>query len=173
MKKALDLFRRVEYILLVIPMAVLIISIFVNILLRAFFESGLSWLEEFSRYVFVFSTFLGASIAVETDQHPKMSAVIDLAPKKVSLTLQVIGSLFCAVLSLVVAYYGYQQVVRMISTGAMASALPIPMWVVYLIIPLAMLVSGIRYLCLLAIKVKNLFGKKNVSDDSAVEGGNA
>jgi len=169
MKKALDLFRRVEFILLVIPMAVLIVSIFVNILLRAFFESGLSWLEEFSRYVFVFSTFLGASIAVETDQHPKMSAVIDLAPKKISLTLQVIGSLFCAVLSAVVAYYGYQQILRMIGNNAMASSLPVPMWVVYLIIPLAMAVSTIRYLCLVVVKTKALVAKKN----DAVEGGNA
>lgn len=173
MKKALDLFRRLEYILLVIPMAVLIVCIFINIMLRAFFESGISWLEEFSRYVFVFSTFLGASIAVETDQHPKMSAVIDLAPEKVSLTLKIIGSVFCAALSLVVSYYGYQQIVRMIANNAMASSLPIPMWVPYLIMPLALLVSGIRYLSLLVLNVKALFGKKPASDNNAAEGGNA
>ena len=73
MKKALDLFRTLEKVLLVLPMAFLCICIFINILMRAFFQSGISWLEEFSRYAFVFSTFLGASIAVESDQHPKMT----------------------------------------------------------------------------------------------------
>lgn len=158
MKKVLDVFRTLEKVLLVLPMAFLCICIFVNILMRAFFQSGISWLEEFSRYVFVFSTFLGASIAVECDQHPKMTAVVDAVPAKASLTLKILGSLFCAVLSLVVAYYGYQQVLKMIANGAMASSVPVPMYVPYLIIPLGMLVSGIRYLCLVWQNIRSLTG---------------
>lgn len=158
MKKALDLFRALEKVLLVLPMAFLCICIFVNILMRAFFQSGISWLEEFSRYVFVFSTFLGASIAVESDQHPKMTAVVDAVPAKASVVLKIVGNLFCAVLSLVVTYYGYQQILKMIANGAMASSVPVPMYVPYLIMPLGMLVSGIRYLCLIWQEIRILGG---------------
>ena len=158
MKKALDLFRTLEKVLLVLPMAFLCIRIFINILMRAFFQSGISWLEEFSRYAFVFSTFLGASIAVESDQHPKMTAVTDAVPAGASLVLKIVGNLFCAGLSLVVAYYGYQQILKMIANGAMASSLPVPLYVPYLIIPLGMLVSSIRYLCLVCQSVRSLSG---------------
>lgn len=147
MKKAINVFRTLEKMFLVIPVAFLCVCIVINILLRAFFHSGISWLEEFSRYVFVFATFLGASIAVESDQHPKMTAIVDAVPRKASLILKIAGNLFCAVLSVVVAYYGYQQILKMIANGARASSLPVPMYVPYLIIPLGMLVSAIRYLC--------------------------
>ena len=167
MKKAFDAFRTLEKVLLVLPMAFLCICIFVNILMRAFFKSGISWLEEFSRYVFVFSTFLGASIAVESDQHPKMTAVIDAVPAKISLVLKIVGNLFCAVLSLVVTYYGYQQILKMIANGTMASSVPVPMYVPYLIIPLGMLVAGIRYLYQVWKNIRALGG----SDSTAAKGG--
>lgn len=41
-------------------MAFLCICIVVNIFMRCLLDSGLAWLEELSRYIFVFSTFLGA-----------------------------------------------------------------------------------------------------------------
>lgn len=158
MKKALDLFRTLEKVLLVLPMAFLCACIFINILMRAFFQSGISWLEEFSRYVFVFSTFLGASIAVESDQHPKMTALVDAVPARAGLILKIAGDLFCAALSLTVAFYGYQQILKMIANGAMASSLPVPLFIPYLIIPLGMLVAGIRYLCLVCQHVCALGG---------------
>lgn len=156
MKKALDLFRRLEWVCLVIPMAVLCLLIVINILMRAFMASGISWLEEFSRYVFVFCTFLGASIAVETDQHPKMTALVDGVPYKASLVLKIVGDLFCCVLSILVAYYGCTQISRMMSMGAQATSMPIPMFVPYLIIPVGMLVAGVRYLCLAICNIRAL-----------------
>ena len=84
-----------------------------------------------------------------------------------------IGNLFCAALSFLVAFYGYQQILRMISTGSMASSVPIPMYVPYLIIPLGMLVAGIRYLYLVICNVKSLAGKAALPDVTTQEGGSA
>lgn len=141
--------------------------------MRAFLDSGLAWLEELSRYIFVFSTFLGASIAIETGQHPKMTAVTDALHNKPRYAVLFIGNLFCAALSFLVAFYGYQQILRMISTGSMASSVPIPMYVPYLIIPLGMLVAGIRYLYLVICNVKSLAGKAALPDVTTQEGGSA
>ena len=170
MKKALDLFRRLEWICLVIPMALLCIFIVVNIAMRSFLNTGLSWLEEFSRYVFVFSTFLGASIAVETDQHPKMTALVDGVPKKAGLILKIIGDIFCCALSLLIAYYGCVQIGSMMTMGAQATSMPIPLYVPYIIIPLGMLVSGIRYICLAVANIRKL-GEKTT--EVSEEGGSA
>ena len=170
MKKALDIFRTLEKVLLVIPLAFLFVCIVINILMRAFFQSGISWLEEFSRYVFVFSTFLGASIAVESDQHPKMTAVVDAVPAGAGQILKIAGNLLCAVLCLAVAYYGYQQILKMIANGAMASSVPVPLYVPYLIIPLGMLVSSIRYLCLVWQSVRALSGADTADERGGDEG---
>ena len=160
MKKFLSIFHTVEKVLLVLPMAFLCICIFVNILMRAFFHSGISWLEEFSRYVFVFSTFLGASIAVESDQHPKMTALVDSVSERAGAVLKIIGTMFCAALCFLISYYGYVQITFMISNGAMASSVPVPMYIPYLIIPLGLLVSGIRYTALFIDQVQTISKKK-------------
>lgn len=87
-----------------------------------------------------------------------MTAVVDAVPAGVSLVLKIVGDLFCAALSLTVTWYGYQQILKMIANGAMASSLPVPLYIPYLIIPLGMLVAGIRYLCLVWQHVRALGG---------------
>nr|WP_326184383.1 TRAP transporter small permease [uncultured Oscillibacter sp.] len=173
MKKALDCFRRLEYILLVIPVAFLCVCIVINIFMRAFLDSGLSWLEEISRYIFVFQTFLGASIAVSTDQHPKMTAVVDALPHTARQIVLAVGNLLCAALCLLVAFYGYQQILRMISNGAMASSVRVPMYVPYLIIPLGTLMAAVRYLILVFGNVKALFRAPSAAEEAAAKGGDA
>lgn len=149
-------------------MAFLICAVVVEVIQRAFGVRGFAWLEEFSRYVFVFCTFLGASLAVETDGHAKMTAILVAVPKKVSLILTIIGNAFCAVVCGYVTYYGYLQIVKQAASGARATALPIPMYIPYIIIPLAMLVSAIRYLCLVVRDVRVLTGKGEADE---VKGG--
>lgn len=173
MKKVLDCFRFLEYVLLVIPVAFLCVCIVINIFMRAFLDSGLSWLEEISRYIFVFQTFLGASIAVSTDQHPKMTAVVDALPHTARQVVLAVGNLLCAAMCLLVAFYGYQQILRMLSTGAMASSVRIPMFVPYLIIPLGTLVAAARYLILVVGNAQALFRAPSAAEGTAPEGGDA
>ena len=164
LKKIIDIFRRIEWILLVIPMAFLICAIVVEVFQRALGIRGFAWLEEFSRYVFVFCTFLGASLAVESDGHAKMTAILVAVPKKASLIMTIIGNAFCAFVSGAVAYYGYLQVVKQAARGAMATALPIPMYIPYVPSPLSMLVSAIRYLCLAIKDIRVLAGKADKAE---------
>lgn len=167
MKKAIDIFRRIEWILLTIPMIFLICAIVVEVIQRGMGIRGFAWLEEFSRYIFVFCTFLGASLAVETDGHAKMTAILVAVPKKVSLILTILGNAFCAVVCGYVTYYGYLQVTKQAALGARATALPIPMYIPYIIIPLAMFVSTIRYICLVIEDIYRLAGKETKEGDQA------
>ncbi len=168
MKKAIDIFRKIEWFLLVVPMAFLILAVVVEVCQRAIGFKGFAWLEEFSRYVFVFCTFLGASLAVETDGHAKVTAVLVAVPKKVAAVMEIVGNLFCAGVCAAVTYYGFIQITKQMASGATATALPIPMYVPYLIIPLAMVVSAIRYLCLVAKTAGELTHKRE--EQAAEEG---
>lgn len=162
-------FKRVEWACLVIPMAVLVILVFVQIVMRAFAMKGFPWLEEFSRYVFVFATFLGASVAIDTDSHPKMTAVLVAVPRKVRLLLLIVGNAFCCAACFYIAYYGGEQIMRQAASGAMSTALPIPMYVPYIMIPLGLFTSGIRYASLVVREIKNLATGADLK--TAAEGG--
>ena len=130
----LAVLRRIERICLVTPMAVLIILVFVQIVLRTMGMPGFSWLDELSRYILVFCTFLGASIAIDTDSHPKMTAIIAAVPRPANLSMKIVGDIFCAALCFFIAYYGYVQIMKQFDAGAMSSTLKIPMFIPYLII---------------------------------------
>ena len=65
MGKVKDIFIKTEKVVIVIPLFVLCILIVAQVILRKLFETGIHWLEEFGRYVLIYSTFIGASIAIK------------------------------------------------------------------------------------------------------------
>ena len=160
LKIAIAVFRRIEWFCLVAPMTLLIILVFIQIVLRSSSIVGFPWLEEFSRYVFIFCTFLGASIAIDAGAHPKMTALLVAVPKPVKTALLITGDAVCCVLCFIVVYYGYIQITKQIATGIYSTALPIPLFVPYLIIPIGLFTSGVRYAVSLAGNIASAFVKK-------------
>lgn len=56
--------------------------VFVNVVLRKFFNSGLSFTEEALRYLFVWMSYLGIAAAYKTNGHIRMTMLTDRLPKK-------------------------------------------------------------------------------------------
>ena len=55
--------------------------IFLNVFLRYCFNSGLPWAEEFSRFLFVWLTFLGAIGALKSNAHLGFTSLVQKLPK--------------------------------------------------------------------------------------------
>lgn len=172
LKKVFRMIQIIEWICLVVPVIILVFLVFAEIVLRMFSFRGFAgfpWLEEFSRYVLVFATFLGASIAIDTDSHPKMTALLIALPSKVNQLFLITGDFFCSILSFYISYYGYVQMLKQIAAGARSTALPIPMFIPYMIIPIGLFTSGIRYLFK---TVKGIFiNPKNGNGQTEMEAG--
>ena len=156
----LRVFRRIEWVCLVMPMAVLVLLVFIQIITRNLFRWSISWLEEFGRYVFVFCTFLGASLAIGSDGHPKMTAILQAVPRLARYVMLIAGNAICCASCFLIAYYGYVQTTRQIASGAMSTALPIPMYVPYLIIPIGLATSGVRYAIAICKNVSGLASQR-------------
>jgi TRAP-type C4-dicarboxylate transport system permease small subunit len=60
MKKMNDLFMKFLNIFIAAALAMMAILVFSNVVLRYVFNSGITWSEEMSRFLFIWSTFLGA-----------------------------------------------------------------------------------------------------------------
>ena len=66
-------------------LAVMIALVFLNVILRFFFNSGLVWSEEVSRYVFVYVIYIGAIVAMKENAHLGAYAVgvaLEMAKRK-------------------------------------------------------------------------------------------
>ena len=144
-KVAMEILRRIEWVCLAIPMAALVIFVSVQIIFRLNSVEGLSWLAEFGRYVFVFCTFLGISVAIHVDSYPRIKAVLLAVPRGPRYVLLIAGDLLGCAACFYLTYHGYIQISRQVTSAAMSTALPVLVYVPYLMIPIGLLTSGMRY----------------------------
>ena len=69
MNKFLNGYCRVLSVLIAIMLAVMVVLVFGNVVMRYGFNSGITLSEELSRWLFVWLTFLGAVIALNERGH--------------------------------------------------------------------------------------------------------
>lgn len=105
---------------------------------RYLFNSPLSWTDESSRYLMIFMTYLSLPILYLNDKNIAMTFITD---KFLNSRFFYLFMIFNHSISLIVfsiwIYYGF----IFFETGSVsASSLPIPMYVVYIIPPVMMLV---------------------------------
>lgn len=67
-----NIYRKAEDAVMVFGMVGFGALIMIQIVVRMFGMTGITWLEEFSRYMFIISVFIGCSRAVETNGHMVM-----------------------------------------------------------------------------------------------------
>jgi TRAP-type C4-dicarboxylate transport system permease small subunit len=91
MQKAINLFYRFIEILLILLLAGMALMVFVNVVLRYGFNSGLNISDEMSRYFFVWLTFIGAVVAFREHGHLGVETLVALFGRK--------GRIICMVLS--------------------------------------------------------------------------
>src|SRR5262245_54713691 len=69
MKRVIDLYCRFLDGLIALLLAIMVVLVFGNVVLRYGFNSGITVSEEVSRWMFVWLTFLGAIVALKEHQH--------------------------------------------------------------------------------------------------------
>ena len=90
------LMRQLEAVIGVI-LAIMVVLVFGNVVLRYGFNSGITISEEVSRYLFIWLTFIGAVIAVHEHAHLGVDSLVQALPRK--------GKLFCVVVSELLMLY--------------------------------------------------------------------
>ncbi|MDG2915302.1 TRAP transporter small permease [Bisgaard Taxon 10/6] len=129
MKTFIDkLFNGIQ-ILLGVMLAVMIALVFFNVILRFFFNSGLVWSEEVSRYVFVYVIYLGAIVAMKENAHLGVDTFIKKAPEKLKWLLFVLGRFIIIVVMAILFKGSLAMVIQ--SHTAKAAATGLPLSVVY------------------------------------------
>ena len=87
----LNVYCRVIDVLIAVALAIMVVLVFGNVVLRYGFNSGITMSEELSRWLFVWVTFLGAIVAMKEGSHLGSDTLVS----KLSVT----GQKVCLVLS--------------------------------------------------------------------------
>ena len=106
-------FRRLTAALMAICLGVMAVSVFVNVVLRYGFGSGVAASEELSRLLFVWMVFLGAAAAYPAGEHMAFTSLLVLLQQRpqamavVTVLIRLLVLLACCLLG----WGAWQQVV--------------------------------------------------------------
>ena len=119
-----------EYIL-VILLALISVVMMTQIVMRYAFSASLSWPEEFTRYCFIWSVFLGTSYSVKKRNMLRIDAVTTFLPKRaqeyLDLVIEVVILMFFGFL----CYNSVEVVQKLYTSGQTSPAMELPMYFVY------------------------------------------
>ena len=109
---------------------------FLQVVFRYVLEQPLSWSEEAARYMLMWATYTGASIAFYEGKHINATLFTDLCGARVKAALLLLADLFCLGFLLVFVYQGAIVSQRVFQLGQFAPSMPwLPIGFTYLAIP--------------------------------------
>lgn len=121
--------------------------LFINVVLRIIFKEGLVWAEEFSRMAIIWIVLGGSSAAVREDAHMRITAITDFYKnEKFKYVINFIVILISIAFSVFLFYTGVRLVESMIQNNQVTPALEMPLWWIYISIPIGGFMMTIRYI---------------------------
>jgi len=119
--------------------------LFVNVVLRYVFHYGMSWAEEVTRYILLWTVFVGAGVISREGTHVSMEALYNILPEKFQKTAFLAINIFCIATIVAIFFFGSALVKLVIETGQTSEAAFIPMWVIYGAFPVGSILMMLGY----------------------------
>jgi len=117
---------------------------FANVVARYAFDYSFTWAAELTVYFFLWSMFFAAAYCFKIDGHITINLFVENVPKKISKTILIISRIITIVFLCAVSYYGYKYLLLVIDMEEVSIDLEIPMWIPYLVIPIAFAFAAFR-----------------------------
>ena len=120
--------------------------IFAEVIMRSVLKMrGISWLNEFSRYMVVLTTILGSSMAASENGHMVMDTLYTMLPPRVSYGVKGLVHSFCALFWAYIDYYAWSWTARLIRIGTRAESVKMPMYIVWIPVGFFLATMALRY----------------------------
>ncbi|WP_208655192.1 MULTISPECIES: TRAP transporter small permease [Halomonadaceae] len=137
---------RAEGVILALGVILMAINTVSNVVGRFVFGESLHFSEEVNRILIVMITFAGIGYAARHGRHIRMSAFYDMLPTGGRRVLMIVISLFTAMVMFALCYYSIGYIQTIYGRGRVLPSLNIPVWWMYLWVPVGFSVTGIQYL---------------------------
>ncbi|WP_286885758.1 TRAP transporter small permease [Aneurinibacillus sp. UBA3580] len=106
-------------------LVIMVVLVFGNVVLRYAFNSGITWSEEMSRYLFVWLTFLGAIGALKEHEHLGVDMLVKRLPVKAKKAVLIISDLLMLGVLVLVLDGSWKMTLINMDSKAPATGLPL------------------------------------------------
>ena len=146
-----DRLKAVVHAIMALALGVMALAVFVNVVLRYGFGSGVAASEELSRLLFVWMVFLGAAVAYPAGEHMAFTSLAALFRKRPSVfaALTVLIRLLVIAACVMLAWGAWQQVLvglgsHSVVLGYSTALLPMPALICAVAIGVMALIELVR-----------------------------
>lgn len=131
---------------LIVGFVAMTFVIFLQVVFRYFLAQSLSWSEEIARYLFVWLTFIGASVVAGTRLHIMVSSFVDnIKSKIVRKSLQTLAELLTIAFLYILIVEGFVVTTEILELGQISPSMPwLQLGWTYLAIPVGSLFMALH-----------------------------
>lgn len=143
-----------EKFLIGICLTLMIIIMGIQVVSRYAFNSSLTWSEELTRYLFVWSGFLSLPFTIKAGITLKIDQFYNMFPKGARAVLNVINHIIMIVFFIFLLYHSIGVVESAIASGQKSPALGLPMYLVQVSATIGFALAIVRTIQVLFLTIK-------------------
>lgn len=102
----------------------MVFFVFLNVILRILFNTGLTWSEEVARYLFVFVTYIGAISAMRARAHISVDTLVSRLSPKLQMVFYIVGQTIIACLMGILLHGSFKMVMQNMDSKTAALGIP-------------------------------------------------
>ncbi|WP_447894639.1 TRAP transporter small permease [Vreelandella sp. GE22] len=142
---------KIESVILALGVLLMALNTVVNVIARFVFGNSIMFSGELNRILIIMITFAGIGYAARHGRHIRMSAIYDALPVGGRRALMIVISLFTSLVMFFLLYYSVVYILDLYSKGRVLPSLGLPIWMIYIWVPMGFLITALQYL-LTAVK---------------------
>lgn len=152
--------ENLEKTILCIFLSIMVVVMGVQVVARYIFNSSLSWSEELSRYLFIWSAFLSLPYTIKNGIALKIDQLLTLFSEDGKRVINIIGYILMLVFFTFMLFKATEVVQIAINSGQRSPALGLPMYLVQASSVVGFILAIVRVVQFLVINIKILYEKK-------------
>jgi TRAP-type C4-dicarboxylate transport system permease small subunit len=154
MERTSTIINRLAETALLVIISVMACVVFAEVLFRYALMLPLFWTEEFARYCLVWSSLLGAGVALKRGEHIAVTFFVDRIPGGMAPQAALLVSIFIALFLIVILWGGVHLVI--LTRHQLSPAMRIPMAWPYLAIPISSLIMLLHELTFIHKRLQSM-----------------
>jgi C4-dicarboxylate transporter DctQ subunit len=147
--KALDFIdvqiSKLEGVMLAFGVIAMTINTIAAVISRFIFNSAITYTDELNMIFIVVVTYAGLSYAARNGRHIRMSAIYDAMPAKMRKVMMIVMASVTSAFMFFLSFYSYYYIVEVYESGRILPALGLPVFYIYLWVPIGFIVTGLQY----------------------------
>ncbi|TFH85304.1 TRAP transporter small permease [Billgrantia azerbaijanica] len=158
---------KVEAVILAMGVLLMAVNTVANVIGRFVFGQSIFFSGEINRILIIMITFAGIGYAARHGRHIRMSAIYDALPTGGRKALMIVISLFTSLVMFFLLYYSIIYILDLYARGRVLPALSLPIWIIYVWVPVGFLITGIQYFL---TAIKNMTSRDVYLSTSVLDG---